>query len=159
PLMMHWLAALVSLGAGHVNEWTVRLPSAVFAVLGLIVCYVYVRRFFDQRSALIAALMLGTSCQYLQAGGARVDLTFTFFLEIALFHFLAIAERLSKRTAPLYLAIACAVLTKGPVGLGLPALVAVIWMVMFRRVNVVGSLKLGRGALIIGAIGGGWYLA
>jgi 4-amino-4-deoxy-L-arabinose transferase-like glycosyltransferase len=159
PLMMHWLAALVSLGVGHVNEWTVRLPSAVFAVLGLIVCYVYVRRFFDQRSALIAALMLGTSCQYLQAGGARVDMTLTFFLEMALFHFLAIAEGLSKRTAPLYLAIACAVLTKGPIGLGLPALVAVIWMVMFRRVNVVGSLKLGRGSLIIVAIGGGWYLA
>ena len=34
PLMMHWLAALVSLLAGQVNEWTVRLPSAVFAILG-----------------------------------------------------------------------------------------------------------------------------
>src|SRR5262245_36252425 len=29
PLMMHWLAAMVSMVAGQVNEWTVRLPSAV----------------------------------------------------------------------------------------------------------------------------------
>jgi 4-amino-4-deoxy-L-arabinose transferase-like glycosyltransferase len=159
PLMMHWLAALVSLGAGQVNEWTVRLPSAVFAILGLFVCYLYVRRFFDQRAALIAALILGTSCQYLQAGGARVDMTLTFFLEVALFHFLAIAEGLSKRVALLYLSIACAVLTKGPIGLGLPTLVAVIWMAMARRFKVVSSLRLLRGALIIAAISGGWYLA
>ncbi|MBV8358201.1 MAG: glycosyltransferase family 39 protein, partial [Deltaproteobacteria bacterium] len=159
PLMMHWLAALASLATGQVNEWTVRLPSAIFAILGLIVCYCYVRRFFDECSALIAALLLGTSCQYLQAGGARVDMILTFFLEVALFHFLAIAEGLSKRTAPLYLAIAGAVLTKGPIGVALPILVAVIWMVLAGRMELWRALKLGRGALIVGAIGGGWYLA
>jgi 4-amino-4-deoxy-L-arabinose transferase-like glycosyltransferase len=160
PLMMHWLAALVSLAAGQVNEWTVRLPSAVLAILGLIVCYCYVWRFFDECSALIAALLLGTSFQYLQAGaGARVDMTLTFFLEVALFHCLALAEGLSKRTAPLYLAIAGAVLTKGPVGLALPILVVGIWIALTGRVELLRKLKLGRGALIVGAIGGGWYLA
>ena len=159
PLMMHWLAALVSLAAGRVNEWTVRLPSAAFAILGLIVCYCYMRRFFDEHSALIAALILGTTCQYLQADGARVDMILTFFLEVALFHFLAIAEGLSKRTTPLYLAIAGAVLTKGPVGLALPLLVAVTWMALAGRMALLRKLKLGRGALIVGAIGGGWYLA
>ncbi|HJU10175.1 MAG TPA: glycosyltransferase family 39 protein [Candidatus Binataceae bacterium] len=159
PLMMHWLAALISLAAGQVNEWTVRLPSALFALLGIIVCYYYVRRFFDDRSALIAALILGTSIQYLQAGGARVDMTLTFFLEVAFFHFLAIAERLTKRTEILYLAIACAVLTKGPVGLVLPVLVAASWMALTGRVGLLRELKLGQGALIVGAIGGGWYIA
>jgi 4-amino-4-deoxy-L-arabinose transferase-like glycosyltransferase len=159
PLMMHWLAALVSLAAGQVNEWTVRLPSAVFAILGLIICYCYVRRFFDEHSALIAAVLLGTSCQYLQAGGARVDMMLTFFLEVALFHFLAIAEGLTKRSAPLYLAIAGAVLTKGPVGLALPILVAVIWMALTGRMELLRTVNLGQGALIVGTLGGGWYLA
>src|SRR5215469_3688259 len=159
PLMMHWLAALASVAVGQVNEWTVRLPSAAFAILGLIVCYCYARRFFDEHSALIAALLLGTSCQYLQAGGARVDMTLTFFLEVALFHFLAVAEGLSSRPAPLYLAIAGAVLTKGPIGVALPVLVAVIWMVLAGRMELLRTLKLGQGALIVGAIGGGWYLA
>jgi len=159
PLMMHWLAALVSLAAGQVNEWTVRLPSAIFAILGLVVCYCYVRRLFDERSALIAALLLGTSCQYLQAGGARVDMTLTFFLETALFHFLAIAEGLSKRTAPLYLAVAGALLSKGPVGLAVPILVTVIWIALTGRMELLRTLRLGQGALIVGAIGGGWYLA
>lgn len=159
PLMMHWLAALVSLVAGQVNELTVRLPSAICAILGIIVCNCYVRRFFDDKSALFAALLLGTSLQYLQAGGARVDMMLTFFLEVALFHFLAIAERLSERTVPLYLALAGAVLTKGPIGLVLPALVAAIWIVVMQRMDVLRLLGLGRGAVIVGAIAGGWYLA
>ncbi|HKV56298.1 MAG TPA: glycosyltransferase family 39 protein [Candidatus Binataceae bacterium] len=160
PLLMHWLAALVSLGAGRVDEWTVRMPSAIFAILGLLVCYAYVRKLFDQRCGLVAALILGTTFQYLQAGtGARVDMTLTFFLELAFFEFIAIAEDLSERTTLFYLAISCAVLTKGPIGVALPAIVAVIWMALFRRWDLLRRLRLGRGAIIVGLIGGGWYIA
>jgi hypothetical protein len=82
PLLMHWLAALVSLVAGGVNEFSVRLPSALLAIGGVIVCYQYVRRLFDDAIALIAALILATTFQYLQsATGARVDMTLTFFMD------------------------------------------------------------------------------
>jgi len=159
PLLMHWLAALVSLAAGEVSEWTVRLPSAVFAILGLIVCYWYLSTLFRQEAGLIGALILGTSCQYLQAGtGARVDITLTFFLEVAFFEFIAVAQGMRRRTAPLYLAIACALLTKGPIGLALPVLAASIWMLVWGRPELLSRLQLGRGALIIAALAGGWYL-
>ena len=95
PLLMHWLAAIVSLIAGGVSAWTVRLPSATLAIAGMLVTYLYVRRMFEARGALFAALMLGTAFQYLQAGtGSRVDMTLTFFMTVAFFEFLAIAERL-----------------------------------------------------------------
>ena len=82
PLLMHWLAALISVVAGGVNEWTVRLPSALLAIAGALACYLYVRRLFEERGALLSALMLLTSFQYLQAGtGARVDMTLTFFFD------------------------------------------------------------------------------
>jgi 4-amino-4-deoxy-L-arabinose transferase-like glycosyltransferase len=127
PLLMHWLAAIVSLVVGSVNEWTVRLPSAVFAIGGMLATYLYVRRLFEARGALFSAIMLGTAFQYLQAGtGSRVDMTLTFFMTIAFFEFLAIAEVLSNRTNLLYFAIALAVLTKGPIGGGLPAMVAIV---------------------------------
>lgn len=160
PLLMHWLAAIVSLIAGGVNEWTVRLPSAVFAIAGMLATYLYVRRLFEARGALFSALMLGTAFQYLQAGtGSRVDMTLTFFMTIAFFEFLAIAEGLSSRTSLLYFAIALAVLTKGPIGAALPALVAIVWITLAWRWSVLRRLHLARGIVIVGLIGGGWYIA
>ena len=160
PLLMHWLAALASILSGGVTEWSVRMPSAIAAIGGMLICYGYIRRLFDQRAGLIAALILGTTFQYLQAGtGARVDMTLTFFMEVAFFEFIAIAEGLSTRVTLLYLAMALATLTKGPIGVMLPALVAAIWIVLYRRWDLISRLKLKRGALIVGLLGGGWYLA
>lgn len=160
PPMMHWMAALLSLAAGRVNEWTVRMPSALMAIGGMLVCYLYVRQLFDEPSALLAALMLATTLQYLQAGsGARVDMTLTFFMAAASFEFIAIAEGLSRRWLLLYLSLAAAVLSKGPVGLVLPAAVALIWMVVEGRRGVIGRLHLGAGAIVVAVLAGGWYAA
>jgi len=160
PLMMHWLAALLSIAVGQVNEWTVRLPSATLAIAAMLVCYLYVRRLFDDRSAFLSALMLGTAAQYLQAGtGARVDATLTFFMTVAFFEFISIAEGLSRRWLVMYLAVAAAVLTKGPVGALLPAASALLWIAIERRWEVIGRLHLLPGAAIVALLGGGWYLA
>jgi 4-amino-4-deoxy-L-arabinose transferase-like glycosyltransferase len=160
PLLMHWMAALVSLLYGSVTELTVRLPSALLAIAGMLVCYCYVRKLFNQRAALLAGLFLGTTFQYLQAGtGARVDMTLTFFLEVALFEFIAVAEGLTRRRMLLYLAISFAVLAKGPVGLVLPGLVALVWLVLQQRWNTLRDLRLVRGAIAVAVLGGGWYFA
>ena len=160
PLLMHWLAALVSLVAGGVNEFSVRLPSAGLAIAGVIVCYFYVRRLFDDVTAFIAALILATTFQYLQAGtGARVDMTLTFFMEVAFFEFIFMAEGLTRRRMLLYLAIALAVLTKGPIGLILPGLVALIWIALEKRWRFLLQMNLVRGALVVLVLAGGWYVA
>ncbi len=160
PLLMHWMAAMVSIVAGGVNEFTVRLPSAALAIAGVIVCYLYVRRLFDNVTALIAALILGTTFQYLQAGtGARVDMTLTFFMEVAFFEFIVMAEGLTRRRMILYVAIALAVLTKGPIGLILPGLVALIWIAAEKRWNMLLRMSLVRGAIVVIVLAGGWYVA
>ncbi len=160
PLLMHWIAALVSLVAGGVNEFSVRLPSAGFAIAGVIVCYFYVRRLFDDVTAFIAALVLATTFQYLQAAtGARVDMTLTFFMEVAFFEFIFIAEGLTHRRMLLYVAIALAVLTKGPIGLILPGLVALIWIALEKRWSLLRQMNLVRGAIVVLILAGGWYIA
>jgi len=160
PLLMHWMAALVSLAAGGVNEFSVRLPSAGLAIAGIIVCYFYVRRLFDNVTALIAALILATTFQYLQAAtGARVDMTLTFFMEVAFFEFILIAEGLTRRRLLLYVAIALAILTKGPIGLILPGLVALIWIATERRWALLRQMNLVRGAIVVLVLAGGWYVA
>lgn len=160
PLLMHWIAAAFSYASGSVTEFTVRLPSALLALAGMLVCYLYARRLFDETVALLAAIFLGTTFQYLQAGtGSRVDMTLTFFLEVAFFEFIAIAEGLTSRRILLYLAISGAILAKGPVGLVLPALVAGVWLLFTQRWNLIRKLDLPRGAIIIAILGGGWYFA
>ncbi len=160
PLLMHWMAALISLATGGVTEFSVRLPSAGLAIAGVIVCYFYVRRLFDNVTALVAALILATTFQYLQAGtGARVDMTLTFFMEVAFFEFILMAEGLTRRRMLLYVAIALAVLTKGPIGLILPGLVALIWIIAEKRWTLLREMSLVRGAVVVLALAGGWYLA
>ncbi|MGO9602288.1 MAG: ArnT family glycosyltransferase [Candidatus Binataceae bacterium] len=160
PLLMHWMAAAISLADGGVTEFTVRLPSALLAIAGMLICYLYVRKLFDQISAIVAAVLLGTTFQYLQAGtGARVDMTLTFFLELAFFEFLAIAEGVTARRMLLYVAISFAILAKGPVGLVLPATVALAWIVIERRWYLIRDLRLLRGAVVVAILGGGWYFA
>src|SRR6516165_9292268 len=160
PLLMHWMAAALSFALGGVTELSVRLPSALLAIAGMVICYFYVRTLFDDKVALLAALFLGTTFQYLQAGtGSRVDMTLTFFLEVALFEFIAIAEGISSRRMLLYVAISFAILAKGPVGLVLPMLVALTWIFLQRRWSVILTLSLFRGAILVAVVGGGWYFA
>jgi len=160
PLLMHWIAALFSMLVGGVNEWTVRMPSALFGLAGVLVCYYYVRRLFNQRAALFAAVILATTIQYMQsATGARVDMTLTFFMEVAFFEFLLIGEGLTRRRTLLYVAIAMAVLAKGPVGLVLPAAVALTWIAFQWRWHLIRDLKIARGAAIVAVLAGWWYVA
>ncbi len=160
PLLMHWTAALASVVAGGLDERIVRFPSALFAIAGIVVCYLYARLLFDPAAALIAALILGTSVHYLQAGtAARVDMTLSFFMEVAFFEFLLIAEGLTSRRMLLYVAIALAVLSKGPVGLVLPAATALVFMTVQRRWDLLRTLSLVRGVIVVALIAGSWYVA
>ena len=160
PLLMHWLIAALSLVTGGVGEWTVRLPSAILAIAGVLCCYLYVRRLFNERAALFSALILATNFQYLQAaGGARVDMTLTFFMEVGFFEFLMIAEGLTKRRMLLYVVLALAVLAKGPVGVLLPGAVAVVFIAVERRWSLLRQLDLVKGALLVAILAGGWYVA
>ena len=135
------------------------MPSATLGIGAMLVCYAYGAALFEPIVGLAAALMLGTSLQFLQAAtNARVDMTLTFFLEVAFFEFLLMAEGLTSRWLLLYLALAGAVLSKGPMGIVLPAAVAIIWAAIERR-RLIGRLHLVRGLMVVALVAGGWYVA
>ena len=85
-------------------------------------------------------------------------MTLTFFMEVAFFEFLLIAEGLVARRMMLYLALAAAILAKGPIGAFLPGLVALIWMLLEGRLRLLKDLKLPTGAAVVAVVAGGWYL-
>ncbi len=162
PPMMRWLATLfteMAGGSGGISELTIRMPSATLGIGAMLVCYAYGGALFEPIVGLAAALMLGTSLQVLQAAtNARVDMTLTFFLEVAFFEFLLMAEGLTSRSLLLYVALAGAVLSKGPMGIVLPSAIAVIWATLEHR-RLISRLHLVRGLMVVAVLAGGWYVA
>ena len=136
PILYYWLASGAYVMAG-VGEGAARFPSAL-AGLGLtLLTFASARRWFDTPTALLAGTVTATSFGYIaMARQALPDLTLAFFTTLATWSALiawlddppnapgVIGERQRRRWSIVAAAAAGgALLTKGPVGLALPALV------------------------------------
>ncbi len=161
PPFFHWLGAATSAIGGSATEWTVRLPSLVLATVSVVFLGVVAREAFGPTGALAAMLILASSFEWVRAAStARVDGTLTALMTIGtlLLYRGIMARGLTPRDAVVaYVALACAALTKGPVGFVLPGLVLGIALVIRRDLALVPRFRPFLGALVIVAIVGGWY--
>lgn len=163
PPFLAWLIALVAQITGGVGEFASRLPSAVAAILMAMGCYrFYARRSGGDGVGACVALVTVTAFEVFRAAGAcRVDMVLTACMVGAM---LALYVAWERRGGPAvsWWAVAlmtCAVLTKGPVGMILPCLVAGIFMLIRgeRPLKTVGVLTVtGLLSLVIPAL---WYVA
>jgi 4-amino-4-deoxy-L-arabinose transferase-like glycosyltransferase len=160
PPMFHWLAAIASLIHGATDEWSIRLPSAALSLIALLCVFAAGTALWSPRAGLLAALTLMTMFEWARAStGARVDMTLTFGLQLA---FLSLLFFLRSRAAgwliPLYAGMALAALGKGPVGVALPGLAALLMLALTRDVTFLRQMRLGYGALAVGTTAGSWYV-
>jgi 4-amino-4-deoxy-L-arabinose transferase-like glycosyltransferase len=126
PILYFWLVLILSKLAGHVNEWTLRLPSALSAVGLVVTTYLFGRDLFSPRVGLLAATILATSARVLWEGRwARTDMAFTFFFTLSLYFFskTALKEGSPKDGYLAYGLMGLATLTKGLIGIVLPGLI------------------------------------
>jgi 4-amino-4-deoxy-L-arabinose transferase-like glycosyltransferase len=139
PPLFHWLGALSALALGRVDEWTVRLPSAVLATLAVLALYAFAAWRWDARTALYAAVVLASSFEWMRAArNARVDITLNAFLVGAFIVFGGIAEAERPPTAGTLLFAVCvgmATLAKGPLALVVPMLVAGAYLAVRGRLS------------------------
>src|SRR5262249_40346149 len=129
PPLYYWLVALSArLRGGPVDAWDVRLPSALGALLCAGVLAALGRACGRTRAGLVAALVLLTATHFTWlARVGRIDMPLTCAVTVALCGFY-LAQRpetsACRRLACLataYVAVAAAVLLKGPIGVVLPA--------------------------------------
>ncbi|MEK8022636.1 MAG: glycosyltransferase family 39 protein [Candidatus Hydrogenedentota bacterium] len=118
PILHYWTILPLTMTAG-VNEWTMRLPSALAALAGLLVTYFCISRIRTPRTGLIAAFVLGSTPQYFYlARQAMPDMLMAVCL-LAAMNFFAVARfgnGDSRRWFLLaYASLALAFMTKGPV--------------------------------------------
>ena len=134
PLLFWSIAFFASLGSG-VTEWTARLPTALAAVGVCLVTWRTGVQLFSSPAGLMAALVLATSGGFFWSGRqALPDMLLTLWTTCA---FYALWEWFSEqRPQAALIAGICmglATLTKGPVGLILPALSGLMYLAAQRQ--------------------------
>lgn len=159
PAMVYWLIIL-SYKLFGINEFAARFPSALFSALSVSFCYWFVRQLYgEERVAILSAMVLGTSLQFwILAKMIITDACLFFFVSVALATFyLGLSGQGKKWFIVAYASSGLAVLTKGPVGIVLPALVVFTYILVSRRWALFKQLSLISGMAVFGAIVLPWY--
>lgn len=137
PVLLYWLMAIGFQFFG-VGEWGVRLPSALFATVLVLITYGFTRRLLGARPALLATtILIANPFVFGLARTGVTDMGLGCFMAAALYGwYWSFSE---KRPWGYWLGFAClagAVLIKGPIGLLLPGLTILIfaaWSGQWRR--------------------------
>ncbi len=160
PPLFHWLGALTSAARGVTDEWSIRFPSAALSLLGTLFVFAVGSALWTPRAGLMSALVLMTTFEWARAAtNARVDMTLTFGLETALLSLLFfLRQRRAVWLVPMYLGISWAVLGKGPVGIALPGLTALVMLGLLRDVTPLRHMRLLAGGLTVAVLAGSWYV-
>ena len=152
PPMYYWLVAVASLVFGE-GEFAARFPSAFFAVVSAVFLYFSVSRLFSVRVGLISALVMATSIEYFYLGKAAVtDMTLNFCLLASLLSFV------EKRYLLFWLFSALAVVTKGPIGLFFPVVIAFLYLLATSGWRELNRMSIMPGVALFAAVAAPWYL-
>ncbi len=143
PPLYFWSAAIVSVlfNDGKVSEWTVRLPSSVSALLVLIMTFLIGFRLYGDRVGLAASLMLATSYSFMsQARVASLDMMLVMFVTAFIMFFsfgLTASSNQRKKNYYILMHLSCAlaVMTKGPVGIFVPWLGVIAYLLWTGRLQ------------------------
>ena len=161
PPLLYWLeaAAMAALG---VQVWAARLVPALHAGLMLLAMYLAIRRFAPETIARRAVWMLGSSLSFL-LGGQYVnhDMMVAAWISVAIWCFALAFMQGSTPHAALarwgFVACALGVLSKGLIGVALPGLVLLAWLVWTRQLKKVLYLPWVSGLVLFGLIAVPWF--
>ncbi len=160
PILFFWLVLIFSKLAGSVNEWTVRLPAVLGALGAVLTTYKLGKDFFGPKIGFMAAVVLATSVRViLEARWAHVDMLFAFlFLLSMLFAARAILVKENRNEmVAAYVFMALATLTKGLIGVVLPALVLVSFVVVRRDWRLLAEARLPLGIPLFLLVAAPWF--
>ena len=160
PILYFWLVLIASNIAGVVNEWTVRLPAALGGVGFVLTTYYFARDYFGARTGFLSAVILATSLRVTwEARWAHIDALFCFLFTLSVFLGARSLLREDKSNAILlaYVFMGLAVLAKGLIGIVLPGLLFVAFVLAQRDWQMIRAAKLHLGIPIFMFITAPWF--
>ena len=163
PPLFHWFAAGASIIGGEMTEGSIRFPSALFATLGVFLCYFFARRLYDPKTGLWAGLILATTALYYAAGmEARVDMTLVFFVTLTLILFFSIYRGFLQHEIWWYvffITAGASVTAKGPVSIVLCGIVITTFLVLQKRWAIFRTMLSHPGLFLGMILSVAWYAA
>jgi 4-amino-4-deoxy-L-arabinose transferase-like glycosyltransferase len=163
PPLMYWIGA-ASIRAFGLSEWSLRSSVVLFSLLGCMTVYLLGQRLHGPGAGFAAATVLALSPLYdLMGGVLSLDMPVTAWITVALAAFLlgVRAPPGTRRDAWLYAsyaAMALAVLTKGMIGILLPALVIGAWVALLGEWRLLREIHLPTGLALAFAIAAPWHI-
>jgi 4-amino-4-deoxy-L-arabinose transferase-like glycosyltransferase len=161
PPLFNWLGAACFSLFGF-SESVARLPSAILGLGCVLITYLLGRQVKSRATGFVAAIILVTSLEFMVLSRmVQYDVPFTFFTTLSLYFFCSALLLEQYRTPYLvgfYIATALAILTKGPLGLLLPATAIGLFLMQQRRWSYLREMKISLGASLIALIAAPWFL-
>ncbi|MCX6353629.1 MAG: glycosyltransferase family 39 protein [Candidatus Aureabacteria bacterium] len=162
PILFIWLVSIATRLTGALTPFTARLPSALSAMGCTFLTCSLGKRLFGARAGLLSGFILCTSYAFAwEARTCMVDILFTFFVTLSLSLFytgLRDAGGGKSRFLLAYLAVALAALTKGPLGIILPAMVIFCYLLYRRGLRSLRAMLIPWGIVLILAVQAAWYV-
>ncbi|MCX8023356.1 MAG: glycosyltransferase family 39 protein [Syntrophorhabdaceae bacterium] len=137
PPFYPWMIIVASKIKGALDEVASRIPAAISATLLVLLTYYFGSYLVDRSAGLISALVLATNYQFISNGRESVmDMTFAFFIGLTIFlNYLALRKKKGFYFFLSFIPSALAILTKGPAGLILPAIVTFLYLFNIKGVK------------------------
>ncbi|HJV65667.1 MAG TPA: glycosyltransferase family 39 protein [Geomonas sp.] len=162
PPLHYWCDALATLLFGQ-TPFAARFFGALWSLLDVLLVYHLGRKLFGRQKALLAAGVLGTSIGFLIQGRVNItDTTLTFFLCAALGSFLLATRPQEPRKALyyylFYIFSALAVLSKGLIGVVLPAGIILLFILCTRRWSLLREMRLPLGIPLFLLVCAPWFV-
>ena len=165
PALQYWATATAFTVFGE-HHWTARLWPALTGFLGVVATAFATARLFGPQAGLMAGAVLAGSVLWNVIGHVNtLDMGVSFFLASAVFA-LCLGQRddaslpESRRWLDAaWILLALAILSKGLIGLVLPAATVVIYSLWQRDWRFILRIRPWRGLLILLAITAPWFLA
>jgi 4-amino-4-deoxy-L-arabinose transferase-like glycosyltransferase len=164
PPLFYWITA-ASISAFGPSEWAARLAPLLGAVCGATALYLFARRWFGEREARLALLALCTQPLFFMAAQfANLDLlvagcigaTILAFAHAALLQ--STGQPARAALAAGYLFAALGLLAKGLIGIVLPGMVLVAWLLLQRRPRAILGLLWLPGLGLFLAVAAPWFV-
>jgi 4-amino-4-deoxy-L-arabinose transferase-like glycosyltransferase len=165
PPLQYWATA-AAFSAFGATEWTARLWTGLTGFLGVLLVFFAGQRLFGPPVGLYAAAVTASAAMYVTMGHMlTLDMGLAFFASAAVLA-TALAQRdqadeTERRRWMLlaWAAAALAVLSKGPIGIVLPAGAVAVYVLVERDWRILARLHVASGALLFAAICVPWFVA